>query len=148
MKYTFVLAMLAGSNATPFLGYHHTPISSLAQLSDEPVSGSGLKENKPICTSWVAFNCVEPDQLVQIQSSGMPDLPTIDAPEKGDEKKKVKKEEDYEYKAPPLKNKPISADSVEHKICNGLNSPCHEIDAWMNNHSNDRSTNTKAGWSS
>ena len=61
MKYSFVLAMLASADATPFLGYHNTPVSTLAQLSDNVVSGSGLKENKAICTSWVSFNCIEPD---------------------------------------------------------------------------------------
>ena len=61
MKYTFVLAMLACADATPFMGYHKTPVSTLAQLSyDAPVSGSGLKENKPICHDWVSFNCIEP----------------------------------------------------------------------------------------
>ena len=39
---------------------------SLVQLGDEPISGSGLKKNKPICTNWVSFNCVEPENLVQL----------------------------------------------------------------------------------
>ena len=116
MKYTFVLAMLAGADAALI---HHAPVSSLAQLGDEPVSGSGLKQNKPICTSFVSFNCIEPSELIQLQSE---ELPTIDAPEKSD--KKVK-EEDFEYKSPTLREKPISAEEVEHKICNGYNSPCH-----------------------
>ena len=55
MKYTLVLAMLAGANAVHI---YDAPVSSLTQLGDEPISGSALMENKPICTNWLNFNCI------------------------------------------------------------------------------------------
>ena len=61
---------------------------------------------------------------------------------KVDDKKTDKKEAKKTGEAfhpEPLRH----ADDVEFKICDGTNHPCHEVDAWLKNHGNDRSTNTK-----
>ena len=139
MKFYILLALVASTQAMDTV-----PIASLIELNingdPEPVSGSGLMKNKRICKSWSdksgETNCVEPDGLNYPQ-----DVTQLYIEIKKDDDESEKKEE----KLKPLDDVTNKhADDAEFRICNGLNAPCHEIDNWVKNHSNDASTNTKA----
>ena len=97
------------------------------------------------------------DTFVQLQSdNSLEVLKDLNKKEVKDAKTGGDKKDDKKSKAKEVPNKemqngdvaPLSNDNpsypTEFAICNGLNHPCHEVNDWMNNHSNDRSTNTKA----